>query len=277
MFGPAQSGAEHHRRWLRTDDPLAEVDSLRDVSRSAERTVGVGLQPLLLDFLMLVRSARAAAAVGGSIAAALGAAPDEVANRVQAMARADMLRITRGIGNGDDALVEPTARHAAALEQFEEFLAGAFVSRVTLRRALLVNRISDAALAACVQRIFDRFFDLGWLYLHNWAGTCPMMATLVAEALRVDGHPSQVMLGSFDAVLDSKTFGMGRQGVSGPGRLDGHVLCVADGRAVVTASSSRVSSRRILRERRRFAKAVRPTRSCSTKSTTGSAAVCGAR
>jgi hypothetical protein len=65
LFGPAQSGAEHHRRWLRTDDPLAVVDSLRDVSRSAERIFGVGLQPLLLDFVMLVRSARAAAAVGG--------------------------------------------------------------------------------------------------------------------------------------------------------------------------------------------------------------------
>jgi hypothetical protein len=78
LFGPAQSGAEHHRRWLRTDDPLAVVDSLRDVSRSAERIFGVGLQPLLLSV--------------GSIAAALGAAPDEVANLVQAMARAGLLR-----------------------------------------------------------------------------------------------------------------------------------------------------------------------------------------
>jgi len=41
-----------------------------------------------------------------------------------------------------------------------------------------------------------------------------------------------------------------------------------------TASSSRASSRRTLQERRRFTKAVPPTRSCSTRSRPRSAAVC---
>jgi hypothetical protein len=44
-----------------------------------------------------------------------------------------------------------------------------------------------------------------------------------------------------------------------------------------TASSSRASSRRTLQERRRFTKAVPPTRSCSTKCRPRSAAVCCAR
>ncbi len=229
LFGASSAEA---RGWLRTDDPLAVVDSLREVAAWAQSTFGIGLQPRLLDFLQLLRGGRVPLPLTAqALAQALDAAPVEVMELVQAMAHAGLLHMTRR--DDGTAIIESGARLADALEQFEQRLDHAFVSRHALRRALLVSQLGDTTLATSVQRLFDRFFDLGWLYLHNWAGVCSMMATLVAQAMQAEGHRTQVLMGCFHAELDGKPFRMGRGGHEVPGKLDGHVFCVVEGRVLV--------------------------------------------
>jgi hypothetical protein len=116
----------------------------------------------------------------------------------------------------------------AAWLQFEERVDGSLISRRAVRAALLLNKAPDAGLAALVDRVFDRFHDLGWLYLHNWGASCYLMASLLSRALQLEGHRTRVQAGYVELVKDERHFTLGGKGLAQPGQIDGHAFCVVD-------------------------------------------------
>lgn len=219
------------RDWLQTSDPLAALGGLREISHWAEEVFGVGLGSGLMDALLWLQSRRDTTPLTAVLLAEALRRPDAEA--------AEILRqlVGRGLlgaaaGRADAYL--PTPQLDAVLHDMIERLDRSFVPREALHRALLVCELPDAALQGRVERLFDHFFDLGWLYLHNWASLCTMMATLVARVLALEGLRTRLQLGRIAIARDGCTYDLGGPGTSGAGQFDGHVYCVVgDDEAIV--------------------------------------------
>lgn len=229
LFAPGQEQAAG-RGWLATRDRQAAVGSLREIAGCAEQVFGTALPSGMRDLLPVLADQPGALTLP-QLAQRAGVDVDAARGVVAALLQRGLLRESGGDGAAPG--FEPAPRLAAAVEQFTELVDRAVVSRAALRRALLLGAAPDAATAALLQRVFDAFFDLGWLYLHNWAGTCTMMAQLVCRALQWHGAAARVQLGTLVVDRDGRSFGLGREGGAGPGQFDGHAYCVVDERLVV--------------------------------------------
>lgn len=206
---------------------LAAMDSLRTIARWAERMFGVPLGAPMLDVLHAAAGHHdmidpvhiaAAAAVPLADAEALLAALEQ---------QGFVGRATPG------GMWTATPRLQQALHELEAMLQRAFVSRAGLRDTLLALQLDDAARTALVERLFDRFFDLGWLYLHNWAGHCHLMALLVAQAMRLEGRLARTTWGAVQVRDGGQGFRLGTPGSARPGQIDGHAFCIVDETFVV--------------------------------------------
>lgn len=219
------------RGWVQTSDPVATLGSLREISQWAEEVFGVGLGSGLVDALLWLRSSRTSGPLtAASLAEHLHRPESEAVGIVRQLASHGLLDALAA----DEAAFRPTPRLDEVLHEMVERLDRSFVPRQALHRALLVCDVRDAALQDRVERLFDRFFDLGWLYLHNWASLCTVMATLVAKVLALEGLRTRVQLGRIAIARDGCTYDLGGPGTSAPGQFDGHVYCVlGDDEAIV--------------------------------------------
>jgi hypothetical protein len=165
------------------------------------------------------------------MAAALERPASSVRGVVQRLLRVGLLQ--GPLEPGDDTPLRPTARLPLVVQQLGEVLDRAFVSRAAVRDALFVASVRDAAMAARLQRLFDSFYDLGWLFLHNWGATCHVAASLVAGALREQGVAARVACGSVAIEHAGRSFRVGRLGDVAAQQMDLHVFCIADERVLV--------------------------------------------
>lgn len=212
--------------WMRTSTPADALSTLRNLSIWAERAFGLPLDHRAIDLLQFIGNEHVAAqgTTRTEIERATGLAADEVDAVLGALRRNGLVTLD----DRDASRLHGTPALHHVWEAFEERLDTAFIARHALRGALLLNKASQAALAARVERAFDRFFDLGWLYLHNWGANCYLMASLVAEVMRREGHAARLVAGRVEIAMDDHVFVVGGKGVALPGQIDGHAFCVVD-------------------------------------------------
>ena len=256
---------------------LPVVDALRELSRWCESVFGFGLEHRALDLLaQLDRAARAGEAISApALAAACGMAPQRARALLRQLAESGLVepagaaRVGQAPGGpgapagpapgapgasspGDqpaspeDGTWSPTPRLPLAMRQFADMADAAFVSRTALRDSLLWARVADPALLQRLQRVFDRFFDLGWLYLHNWGSTCQVTATLAARVLQAEGLRARVCTGSLHIRHGEREFRLGRSGTADPAQVDLHVFCLVQERVLLDFGLGNVR-RRFLR------------------------------
>lgn len=122
----------------------------------------------------------------------------------------------------------PTPRLLALVEAYADTLDHVYAPRLELRRQLRLGA-ADALQRELVERMYDHFHDLGWLYLHNFGAVCFMMASLVREVAQLHGHSARVASGYLDIRgADSKIYQLGGPLLVLPGQIAGHAWCVID-------------------------------------------------
>lgn len=129
--------------------------------------------------------------------------------------------------------LQPTPAFEGLLAAYEGELQARFIPREPLRNEQLFVDCQDAALAAEVRLLYDRCFDLGWLYLHRYGATCFMMAIVLQMLFARRGHRAHVQIGELVVQHEQRQFVLGRQPTPTPGRIDAHACCVVDDRLVV--------------------------------------------
>jgi hypothetical protein len=231
----------------------AVVASLRELSEGCERVFGFGLEQRALELLAaLDRLTRDGDAVTAqALAAASATEPARALALLEHLARTGLVTPQDPAPDGptpaDDASAwRPTPRFALAMRQFTELADSAFLSRHALRQSLLWMDVADPALAHRLQRLFDRFFDLGWLYLHNWGSTCQVTATLAATVLQREGLDARVCQGSLALRHGERSFRLGRSGLADASQIDVHLFCLVQGQVLLDLGLGNVR-RRFLR------------------------------
>lgn len=212
--------------WMRTSSPTDVLATLRGLSIWAERAFGLPLDHRAIDVLQFIGHEQVAAkgTTRREITQATGLPADDADSVIDALHRAGLITID----DRDAARLHGTPALVHVWQAFEERLDTAFIARHALRNALLLNKASHPALAAGVERAFDRFFDLGWLYLHNWGANCYLVASLLVEVMRREGHAARLMSGQVEIVRDNQRFVVGGKGIALPGQIDAHAFCVVD-------------------------------------------------
>jgi hypothetical protein len=165
-----------------------------------------------------------------SIAAGLPYPQEDVLAQLQRMAQAELLVFSAADGK---LLVHPTQRFVTLLDKYGRQFDSLFIVREDLRKHQLQMTVSDQGLAAFGKLVYDRIFDLGWLYLHNFGSACFMMASLVNRIAVAHGHQSRVASCYVDVSGAQARYLLGAQGMAGPGQIDGHAVCVIGERMIV--------------------------------------------
>jgi hypothetical protein len=219
--------------WMRTNSTADLLKALRQLSLWSERTWGLALDHRLIDVLEFICST----------AAAQTRQPFEVIVRATGLRLCELDHVADALqqaGAVQTQVDEDGTRWLIAtpslLDSWQEFhaqLNRTLMSRPALRSALFLCAVRDKALAADVTACFDHFFDLGWLYLHNWGASCYTMACLVQQAMQRAGHQVRVEQGYVQMVHKGQHFLLGGRGLAQPGQIDSHAFCVVDERWVV--------------------------------------------
>lgn len=126
--------------------------------------------------------------------------------------------------------VQPTARFGELLQQFTEASNRHYVPRRELRDHQLVV---DSNLAPdqvdFIEMVYDRFHDLGWLYLHNFGAVCFLMALLVQKVAALHRRRARTVSGHVVARRpDGRGFSLGDPSRVLPGQVAGHAFAVLD-------------------------------------------------
>jgi hypothetical protein len=129
--------------------------------------------------------------------------------------------------NPEDRLVVSARARELLLSYFDR-LDRAFIFRDGMRGSQLLTSITDDAQRLMVEALYDRFFDIGWLYLHNFGSTCFMMATLVAHLARACGHQARIVCAHLEISFPQGKYGLGAKGFAGPSEIEGHAVCIID-------------------------------------------------
>ena len=154
-------------------------------------------------------------------AAALPHAPELVREHVALFAHAGLLRV-----EGEQLM--PTPRLAELLDAYDHKFESLFILRKSLRDRQLIVAAPDAHLHHVAESLYDHFYDLGWLYLHNFGSVCFLMASLVARVAQRYGHTARIVSGYVEVASPRGQFLLGGRGTAGPGQIDGHAMCVID-------------------------------------------------
>ncbi|SDE15070.1 hypothetical protein SAMN05428966_107121 [Massilia sp. PDC64] len=129
---------------------------------------------------------------------------------------------------GDGLTVEATERFLALLDRYGRVFDTVFIVRGELRGQQLLVRSNHPELADFGRLLYDRMYDLGWLYLHNFGSTCFLVASLVRRLAELHGHQARIVSGQVAVENQGKVFTLGGKGLAKPGQIDGHAVCVID-------------------------------------------------
>jgi hypothetical protein len=165
------------------------------------------------------------------LAAGLPYEPGQVIGQLQLMAQAGLLEFA-----GDPPaprVVRPTARFIALLAEYGRTFDRLFIVREDLRGQQLLVAASDPAMNAFGKLLYDRIYDLGWLYLHNFGSACFLMASLVRRIAVAHNRAARIASCYVEIAGQQQRYLLGAEGMAKPGQIDGHAVCVVDEAAIL--------------------------------------------
>ncbi len=163
------------------------------------------------------------------LAAGLPYAPQQVAEHLDRMADRGLVELSH---DGCRA-VRPTASFLELLDTYGRVFERLFIVRSDLREKQLLLAASDAELLAFAQLLYDRVYDLGWLYLHNFGAVCFMMASLVHRIALEHGYDARVISCHVEIATAGARYKLGAPGMAKPGQVDGHAAVVLNDKVVI--------------------------------------------
>jgi hypothetical protein len=165
-----------------------------------------------------------------SIAAGLPHGRDQVAAQLQLMAGSGLVELTARDGT---LQVRPTPRFLTLVDTYSRVFQRHFIVRSDLRGTQLAVASTDPELREFAQLAYDRVYDLGWLYLHNYGSVCFLMASLLRRIAAEHGYDARVASCHVEISAPGEMFRLGAQGVAKPGQIDGHAAVVIGDRTVI--------------------------------------------
>jgi hypothetical protein len=156
--------------------------------------------------------------------------PELVIAHLRQMALAGLL-VFEGVG--EQRVFRPTPRFLSLLEDYGRKFESLFIVREDLRSQQLLLAGSDQELANFGKLVYDRMYDLGWLYLHNFGSVCFLMASLVRRIAVAHGYAAQIASCHVEITHPQGRYRLGAQGVAQAGQIDGHAACVINESTIV--------------------------------------------
>lgn len=165
-----------------------------------------------------------------TIAAGLPYPAAEVAAGLQRMAEAGLVELVSG---ENATVVKPTAHFLSLVDTYSQLFERLFIVRSRLRGKQLLLAVSDPELAGFAQLVYDRVYDLGWLYLHNFGSVCFMMASLVRRIAQEHGYDARIASCHVEITAPRVLYKLGSPEFSQPGQIAGHAAVVINDRMVL--------------------------------------------
>ncbi len=150
-----------------------------------------------------------------------------ISEHVAAMAQAGLLNVLPG-GPADAVHIKLTAKFVELLKQFQIQFESQFIPRKDLREQQLLVTTPDARLKHLAVTMYDHFYDIGWLYLHNYGGACFLMSSLVCRVAQAYGFKARVESCHVEIKGNGVNFNLGSPGYAKPGQIEGHAVCIID-------------------------------------------------
>ena len=150
-----------------------------------------------------------------------------IRGHIEAMAQAGLLEVMSS--DAVDALrVKPSERFVELLKQFQSTFERQFIPRKELRDQQLLVVTPDARQRFLVETLYDHFYDIGWLYLHNFGSTCFLMSSLVCRVAQGYGFNARVESCHVAIKGNNVNYNLGSPGYAKPGQIEGHAVCIID-------------------------------------------------
>jgi hypothetical protein len=122
----------------------------------------------------------------------------------------------------------PTKKFVGLLEDFSKKFESLFILRQNLRDQQLIVLTNDGALRDFAESLYDHFYDLGWLYLHNFGSACFLMASLVQRVATAYGYDARVESCYVEIAKGEQRYMLGAEGYAKAGQIDGHAVCILE-------------------------------------------------
>lgn len=133
------------------------------------------------------------------------------------------------VSDADTGLVvQPTEHFLGLLARYGRVFDAVFIVRDELRGQQLLVQSDNRPLADFGSLLYDRMYDLGWLYLHNYGSACFLIASLVRRLAELHGRSARVVSGQVEILNRDQAFMLGGAGFAKAGQIDGHAVCVID-------------------------------------------------
>ncbi|MDN4053589.1 hypothetical protein QPK32_10910 [Massilia sp. YIM B02763] len=152
--------------------------------------------------------------------------PAVIAEQLQRFEQHGLVTLAADADNG--LAVRATERFLGLLDRYGRVFDAMFIVRGELRGQQLLVQSDNTQLADFGRILYDRMYDLGWLYLHNYGSACFLVASLVHRLAGLHGHRARIVSGQVEILNQGNAFMLGAPGYAKPGQIDGHAVCVID-------------------------------------------------
>lgn len=122
----------------------------------------------------------------------------------------------------------PTPQFLELLQNFSKQFDSLFILRKDLRDKQLLVVAQSGAMHDFAETLYDRFYDLGWLYLHKFGAVCFLMASLVARVAASHGYRARIESCYVEIAKGDGRYLLGAEGYAKPGQIDGHAVCILE-------------------------------------------------
>jgi len=161
-----------------------------------------------------------------ALAQGLPYSADAVHNQLRRFEEHSLVTLASDADEG--LVVEGTERFLALLDRYGRVFDTVFIVRGELRGQQLLVASTQPELADFGRLLYDRMYDLGWLYLHNFGSACFLISSLVRRLAELHGRRARIVSGQVEVNNQGNAFMLGGQGFAKPGQVDGHAVCVID-------------------------------------------------
>ncbi|MGZ5199625.1 MAG: hypothetical protein ACXWC4_07610 [Telluria sp.] len=165
-----------------------------------------------------------------TIVAGLPYPAQQVTDHLQHMVAAGLVELA---AEDSAIVVRPTAHFLRLLDTYGQMFERLFIVRSHLRGKQLAVSASDQQLAEFAQLVYDRVYDMGWLYLHNFGSVCFLMASLVRRIAAAHGYDARVASCWVEITGPGIRYSLGAPGGAKQGQIDGHAAVVLNDRVIL--------------------------------------------
>jgi hypothetical protein len=145
----------------------------------------------------------------------------------------DGLLVEQTYSDGHASRIVPTQRFVELLKQYQTKFESLFILRKDLREQQLLAVVPDGRLQGLVETLYNHFYDIGWLYSHNFGGICFLMSSLVRRVALAYGFKARLESCHVEIRGPERTFMLGSPGYAAPGQIEGHAVCIIDDAVLV--------------------------------------------